>query len=50
MQVGTAGVLLRAKEKKLIKTVKPLISELKKAGYYLSDSMIKKVLAIAQEN
>ena len=47
--IGTAGVLLLAKEKKLIKTVSPLIIELKKSGYYLSNSLIQTVLDRAKE-
>lgn len=38
--IGTAGVLLLAKEKNLIKTIAPVISELKNAGYYLSKELI----------
>jgi predicted nucleic acid-binding protein len=47
--IGTAGVLLLAKEKKLIKEVMPLLSELKKSGYYLSNALIQTVLAYAKE-
>lgn len=47
--IGTSGVLLLAKKKKLIEKVAPLIHELKNAGYYLSKELIKKVLSIANE-
>lgn len=47
--IGTAGALLIAKEKKLIKTIAPIILELKQCGYYLSDKLIQTVLAYANE-
>ncbi len=47
--IGTAGVLLLAKKKKLIPKILPLIKQLKKSGYYLSDSLIKEVAKIAHE-
>lgn len=47
--IGTAGVLLLAKEKKLIKKVAPLIHELKNTGYYLSKELINSVLIRAKE-
>jgi predicted nucleic acid-binding protein len=47
--IGTAGVLLLAKQKKLIPTVLPLIQQLKKAGYYLADSLISEVAKMAHE-
>ncbi len=42
--IGTAGILVLAKEQNLIEAVYPLIQELKKAGYYLSDELIKIIL------
>jgi predicted nucleic acid-binding protein len=42
--IGTAGILLLAKDEKIIKSVKPVINDLKNAGYYLSDNLIKEVL------
>jgi predicted nucleic acid-binding protein len=47
--IGTAGVLLLAKEKNLIKKIAPLIQELKNAGYYLSEDLIESVLKRADE-
>lgn len=47
--IGTAGVLLLAKEKNLILEIAPLIFELKKSGYYLSEELINTVLIRAQE-
>ncbi|HLB57996.1 MAG TPA: DUF3368 domain-containing protein [Gammaproteobacteria bacterium] len=48
--IGTAGVLLLAKQKKLIKKILPVIQELKKAGYYLSPELIKEIAKQAKEN
>ena len=47
--IGTAGVLLLAKKKKLIKNISPIITELKNAGYYLSVELINAVLKQAKE-
>lgn len=47
--IGTAGVLLLAKKKKLIKNIKPLLLELKNAGYYFSEELIKNILKKAEE-
>ena len=46
--IGTAGVLVIAKQKNLIKAVKPLLNQLK-SFYFLSDELIKVVLAKANE-
>lgn len=48
--IGTAGTLLLAKKKKLIKKVAPIIQELKGAGYFLSKELIHAVLIKAKEN
>ncbi len=47
--IGTAGVLLLAKKNGLIKCVNLLLSELRIAGYYLSDELVKTVLTRADE-
>lgn len=47
--IGTAGILLLAKEKRLIKKVKPLINELCKSGYFLSADLVESILKIAGE-
>jgi predicted nucleic acid-binding protein len=47
--IGTAGILLLAKQKNLIHAVSPLIEELKSAGYYLSDALSKEILRLAKE-
>jgi predicted nucleic acid-binding protein len=46
---GTVGVLLRAKEKKLITELKPVIERLKKVGFYLSDNLILEILKASRE-
>ncbi len=47
---GTLGVILRAKEKGIIKEVKPLLSDLIDHGIYIGDKLYKDVLKIAEEN
>ncbi len=47
--IGTAGVLLLAKQKNLIHAIAPLIDELKAAGYYLSDALSQEILRFAKE-
>lgn len=47
--IGILGILLLAKEKRLIKTVKPLIHSLQERGFRLSDRVIEEVLKQAGE-
>lgn len=47
--IGTAGVLLLAKENNLIEKVTPIIQELRDSGYFLSKELIRTVLARANE-
>lgn len=47
--IGTGGVLLLAKQKQIIKKVKPIIEQLKHAGYYLSHGLINVILKKARE-
>lgn len=46
---GTLGILIQAKEKKLIDNVKPYIDKMLKAGFYVSSEIITMVLNIAGE-
>ncbi len=46
---GTVGVLLEAKKKGLIDTIKPLLETLRDNGMYLDQSFIDNVLQIAGE-
>lgn len=47
--IGTIGVLLLSKQKKMIKAIKPILLLLKNSGYYLSDALIKNALKRARE-
>ncbi len=46
---GTIGVLLRAKEEKLIVSLKGLLTKLSEKGTWLSPKLISKVLRLANE-
>jgi uncharacterized protein len=48
--VGIPGVLLEAKAKGLIDTIRPLLDALRMAGFYLSEPLYQRVLAIADED
>ena len=48
--IGTAGLLLLAKQKGELPQVKPLLTALKKEGYYLSAALEKEVLLRANEH
>lgn len=47
--IGTIGVLLLAKQKKMVKAIKPILLLLKNGHYFLSDKLIKEALMRAQE-
>ncbi len=47
--VGTLGVLLIAKEKGLIAAIQPLLDELRRAGFRMSDDLYFQVLRHADE-
>lgn len=46
---GVLGVLLRAKEQKLVAEIEPLITQLRQSKIRLSDSLIERILQIAGE-
>lgn len=46
---GTLGVLLKAKNSGYIEEIKPLLSDLKNKGIWLSDNLINEVLKLAKE-
>ena len=46
---GTLGVLLLAKEKGLIKELKPLLDQIKHTNFRINESLIRKVLTLAGE-
>jgi predicted nucleic acid-binding protein len=41
---GTIGVLIKAKKQGLIKTLKPLLNELKKKGVWINENLVSEVL------
>lgn len=47
--IGTAGLLLLAKQKKYISEIAPFITALKSQGYYLSTTLENKILHRANE-
>jgi predicted nucleic acid-binding protein len=47
--IGTAAVLVLAKEQHLIEACAPLLSGLREEGYYLSDGLIQAVLSQVSE-
>jgi len=47
--IGTIGVLLLAKQKKMIRAIKPILMLLKNGHYFLSDALIKEALTRAKE-
>ena len=47
---GTLGILIKAKNKGLIKAIKLLIDEMQNKGVWLNDKLIKSVLKITGEN
>ncbi len=47
--VGTAGVLIEAKRRGLIPAVVPYLAEMKRAGYWLSEPLILRAAALADE-
>ncbi len=47
--MGTLGVLLKAKEKQVIKSVKPYLEKLKQHGIRISEAVEKEVLSISKE-
>ena len=48
--IGTAAILIKAKNKKIISQVKPLLEKLITHGYRFSPNLIKEVLKRCNEN
>lgn len=46
---GTIGILLKAKERKYIVEIAPILKKLKEANFYLHDELIKEILKISGE-
>ena len=47
--IGTVGVLVLAKQKRLIPALKPLLEQLTQSGYFLGDSLINNALLLVGE-
>jgi predicted nucleic acid-binding protein len=47
--IGSLGILIKAKEKKHIDKIKPLLDEIMKSGVYISNKLIVQVLEICDE-
>lgn len=47
--IGAPGVLLLAKHKGLLPSIRPPLNELINSGYFLSDELVAQVLALADE-
>ena len=47
--LGTAGLLLLAKRQGFIETVGPLLDEIRRHGYWLSDALVEQVQRLAGE-
>ena len=48
--MGSLGVLLLAKQKGLITVIKPCINRLRSSDIFISESLLEKILAIANES
>lgn len=48
--IGTLGLLLKAKEKGIIATLKPLLMQMQANGIWLAEALIKQILDKANEN
>ncbi len=47
--IGSAGVLLAAKERRLVDSVEPLLDSFRNSGYHLSDALVQAILVRAHE-
>jgi predicted nucleic acid-binding protein len=47
--IGTLGILRLAKDRGMLKQVKPLLDELRKVGAYISDSLYTRMLKDVRE-
>lgn len=46
---GTIGVLLKAKRNGIIQEIRPVLDEMKRNGFYISNSLEQRILAQAGE-
>jgi predicted nucleic acid-binding protein len=47
--IGVVGLLVRAKQRRLIEQIQPLLDELRSQGFYISDALYEQALTLAQE-
>ncbi len=47
--IGTLGILRLAKDRGILKQIKPLLDELRKVGAYISDSLYNRMLKDVKE-
>jgi len=47
--IGTIGIILLAKRLKLIDNPESIILSLRRAGFWLSENLLKKVLELAED-
>ena len=47
--IGTLGIVLRSKQKRLIESARPLVSKLIATGMFLDDEFVNRVLASVRE-
>ena len=47
--IGTLGILIQAKKKGFIKSIKPLLTKLIQNNIYISDELFKYALSLANE-
>jgi predicted nucleic acid-binding protein len=47
--VGTARILVEAKRKGIVETVKDLIDEMRAGGYWIGDNIVQRILREAGE-
>ncbi len=47
---GTLGILLKAKELKLIERISPTLDKIQKTNFRFSDKVLKEILTLASEN
>jgi predicted nucleic acid-binding protein len=48
--IGTVGVLVLAKQKQMLPSIKPLLDQLTQSGYFLGDKLIASALAVVGES
>ena len=47
--IGTEGLLSTSKKRGIIPEIKPIFNALKKLGYYLSEAVLEKAVALSEK-